>query len=139
MSDEERSSRLTREALAAADWEKMFIDPAFRRIVYTILETAGMFTGNFHSDGRIHAAREGRRSLGLDILRTAETYLGPEALPLILSEEMKTLKEAPHANRQRNRDYADRRRTELGPVDVDLREPGTGLSYLDYGSDGEGG
>jgi len=133
MSDENREQpRLTRAALARLDWENQFLQPAFRRIVFTIFETSGIFTGNFHSDGRIHAMSEGRRSLGLDILRTAETYLGPGALSLILAEEIEAQKgSVPNAKSE----YADKRRAELGG-NVELRDPGTGLVFLDYADPG---
>ena len=120
---------ITRAQQAALDFEGLMLDQRFLRTLYTILETAGMFTGNFHSDGRIHAMSEGRRSLGADILRTAERYAGPEALMRILAEEMKTLQESPHGN---GSDYSRERNRELGGPDPDLREPGTGLTYLSY-------
>jgi hypothetical protein len=125
----------TREQIARADWEKLFLDKSFLRVVFTILKTAGMFTGNFQPVERTHAFLEGRRSLGFDILRTAEKYLGPDALLRILEAESSTLKEAPSGRRT---DYPDRRTDELGSVDNDVRQPGTGLVFLDYAGPGEG-
>lgn len=107
--------------------------PDFKRFLYTIFETSGMFTGNFHSVDRIHAMSEGRRSLGLDILRTAERYAGPEALQLILAEEMKTLKETTSGKRSTS---TNDRSTELddGTGGGRPRAVGSGLTYLDYGT-----
>lgn len=127
-----KKSRLTRQQLAAADLENLMLDERFRRFLFTVLDTSGMFTGNYQPDGRNHAFAEGRRSLGLDILRTAEHYAGPHALLRILEAEEKTQKEAPNGSRT---DYNDERNRELGGGD-DLREPGTGLVYLDYGPAG---
>src|SRR6476469_2112898 len=86
----------TREQLAAADWRALLSDEKFLRVVFTILDLSGMFTGNFRPDQRTHAFFEGRRSLGLDILRTAEKYLGRDALNRILQADMKNPKEAPN-------------------------------------------
>lgn len=136
MSDE-RSARLTREQLAAADWESLMLQPAFKRTLYTILQSASILHGAYGTDGRHLPFAEGRRSLGFDILRTAERYAGPEALLLILSEEMKTQKEAPHANRKRS-DYQRQRNAELGGPDGSSPgiDPGEGLVFLDYSTDG---
>lgn len=117
----------SRSALAAADFESLMLEPKFKRFLFTVLHTAGMFTGNFHPDGRIHAAREGRRGLGLDILRTAERYVGPNALALILEAETLAQLETHDATQS---DYHERRIAELGGEE--LREPGTGLTFLDY-------
>jgi hypothetical protein len=77
----------SREQMAEFDWQQLALQPHFLRMLFTILQTSGMFTGNFQPDERTHAFLEGRRSLGFDILRTAEKYLGPDALLRILTAE----------------------------------------------------
>jgi len=121
--------RPTREQLAQSDWQTLLHDEKFLRVLFTIMELAGMFTGNFQSDQRTHAYFEGRRSWGLDILRTAEKYLGPTALKCIVDAEMKTLQEAP-SDRSRT-GYAEHRNRELGGDDLDERS-NENVRYLDY-------
>ena len=123
-------SKMTRSQLAAADWESLMGSEQFKRTLYTIFETCGMFTGNFHSDGRIHAMSEGRRSLGLDILRTAERAFGPTALQAVLDAETKSQQEVTYDRS----DYIDDRDAELDPDGNDgkPRRPGSGLVYISY-------
>jgi hypothetical protein len=120
-----------RGLIAESDWVHLMDQPQFQRTLFTILDTAGMYTGNFQSDGRTHAFLEGRRSLGLDILRTAEKYLGADAHLRILSAENETQKGAPNGHGTDDRDDDD---GDDGNGDT-LREPGRGLVYLDYDRD----
>jgi hypothetical protein len=124
----------TRQQLAALDFENLMLEPRFKRFLFTVLETAGMSASDFHADSRIHAFRAGRRSLGLDILRTAEAYLGLNAMALILEAEILAQQETSNAARS---DYHEQRIAELGGDD--LREPGTGLTYLHYPNSGGAG
>jgi hypothetical protein len=132
-------AKISRRDLARMDFESLAQSESFLRVLFTILETSGMLTGNFHSDGRIHAWSEGRRSLGLDILRSAEQVLGPLALSRILEAETKTQLEVNHDNRN---DYRKQRRRELDGDDHGDGDGGddrghdrghdVGLRYLDY-------
>jgi len=122
---------ITRIQRAQFDLEKLWAMPEFKRFLFTIFETAHMFSGIYGTDGRYLPYGEGRRSLGYDILRTIEQF-DPVALAIILAEEQKSRKEAPHAKRK-----YDRQR-ELGIDDDPLgfksdNPPGTGL-WL-YGTD----
>ena len=126
---EERVSKPSRATLAAMDFENLMLDPKFKRFLFTVLDNAGMFSGNFHPDGRIHAAREGRRGLGLDILRTAERYVGPNALALIIEAEILALQETTNAPRS---DYLEQRISELGGSDGLREPPGGKLAFLSY-------
>ncbi len=123
-------SKLTREQLAVLDFQDLAQNDKFLRVIWTILDTAGMFTGNYQPDGRNHAFAEGRRSLGLDILRSTEKALGQDALQRILEAENKTLKEAPSARRTADSDDRNPDRDDGSNVDH-----GHGIRYLDYGSD----
>ena len=91
-----QSRQQRRASQAQSDWVHLAAQPQFLRTLFTIFDTVGMYTGNFHPDGRIHAMSEGRRSVGLDILRTAERYLGPDAHLRVLEAEKQTLTEAPN-------------------------------------------
>jgi hypothetical protein len=134
MSDD-RAPRLTRELIAQSDFIKLWGQPEFHRFMFTLLDASGMFTANFHSEDRIHAWREGRRSLGLDLLQTAESYSQQDrnaVLALILAAETDTQKEAPNGRRT---SYPDERRAELGgPVDPDGRGDARPV-FIDYGPD----
>ncbi len=59
--------------MVAMDVENLLELPGFRRFVFTVLESCGMYSGSFHSEAAFLAYAEGRRSLGLDILRTLTT------------------------------------------------------------------
>lgn len=92
--------------------------PAFRRFLFRSIQMAGVLsyrgaTAN-GSDGRDLAYAEGRRSLGLDILREADAVLPPplqhptyaHTLAAILTEGTQTLSEKPNARHKHDR-YAD--------------------------------
>lgn len=113
-----------RAELAQRDYEQLFLEEHFKRFLFTFFSLAGMFDADFHSDGRIHAWSAGRRSLGLDILRTAEKYLGPDALLRVLEAEKKTQIGGPLVPRN-----------EPDPDAEPRAEPGSGSGpqYLDYG------
>jgi hypothetical protein len=89
-----------------------------------------MFTGAYGTDGRHLPFAEGRRSLGFDIIRSAERTR-PDALAAILATEMTALKEYPDGNTHKRTDELD---DNDKPIGADGRAPGTGLAYLDYSS-----
>ena len=80
------------------DVEHILSLPSGKRFLWRILETSGIHTPAYSADGRDLAYREGRRSLGLDILG----WLGavqPDALIRILTEELATQKETTSGRR----------------------------------------
>lgn len=56
-----------------ADMAQLLDLPAFRRMLWRIINESGMMRSAYGTDGRDLAYREGRRSLGLDILRWADS------------------------------------------------------------------
>jgi hypothetical protein len=125
--------RLTRAELARNDVESLMLDPKFLRFLSTIRLTAGIETVAYGPEDRHLHFAEGRRSLWCDILRTAE-LAQPEALLLILTEEMKAAKET---TRGRPRKY-DRLRTDDDGDPAAERDRANGLDgYLDYREAGD--
>jgi len=123
--------KITRAKRAQMDIEKLWLQPEFKRFLFTLLERAHIFSGIYGTDGRYLHFGEGRRSLGYDILRTVE-QCSPDALALILAEEVKSQKEAPNAKPQFDR--LRELRTDDDPLGFgSYAPPGTGL-YL-YGAD----
>jgi hypothetical protein len=107
---------VTRDVLHKFDSEELYLNPRFLRWLFTILDTAGIWTGYFHPEVAVLAAGEGRRGLGLDILTDLAAKTGKtkeEVLLSILAEEIKTQKEVSHAPRTRDQHTA-RRASELG-------------------------
>lgn len=129
---------IPRGQLARRDLEELMLDQRFLRFLSTVLETAGIHTGAYGSDGRHLAFAEGRRSLGFDILRSAEV-IRPDALLAILQAELDALKGHPDGrptHYDRNLDLDD----DDGPVGADGRAPGTGLvhaEFADYSRDAD--
>jgi hypothetical protein len=125
--------KISRQTLARLDIESLMLDAKFLRFLSTIRATAGIETVAYGPEDRHLHFAEGRRSLWCDILRTAE-QAQPEALLLILTEEMKAAKET-----TRGRPKYERLKTDDddGNPDAERRsEPGSGLDgYLDYGPD----
>jgi hypothetical protein len=126
--------KITREALARLDIEALLLDKKFLRFLSTVRATAGIETTAYGPDDRHLHFAEGRRSLWCDILRTAE-QAQPEAILLILTEEMNAAKETTRGRRKYDRLGTDddgdpgERRTDANP------EPGSGLTgYLEYPS-----
>jgi hypothetical protein len=118
--------KITRAQLAINDFEALMLDPKFLRFLSTVRLNAGIETVAYGPADRHLHFMEGRRSLWCDILRTAERAQ-PEALLLILTEEMKASKETRHGRRQYNRLDTD-------DADDRPRDPDDGLvGYLDYG------
>ena len=119
-----------RAELEKADLESLILIPAFQRFMSTLLKNSGMFAGNYRADGRHLIFLEGRRSLGLDLLRAIE-HVRPEALLVILTEEMKTLKEYPDGRRNYNRnDELDRDAAAIAGSD-------SRAVFVDYSADGD--
>lgn len=112
------------------DCQDLMERAAFRRFMLTVFDAAGMFTGSFHSEAGASHFAEGRRSLGLDMLRNLEQFSGHDALIRILQEQ-DPRKEA--SNGRRNHDHERQRELDGGDVDVD-DERGR-EQFLDYGND----
>lgn len=107
--------------LEAQEMAELLAIPAFRRLLWRISEAAGIVQSTYGTDGRDLAFREGRRSLGLDILRMADAGQPiPHAhavstLIAVLSEEEKSHLEA----------INDRRRTRVpNRYERERSEPG---------------
>lgn len=128
-------TNISREEQQRLDWEALMLNQGFLRTLFTILSSAGMFSNSSYQpvDAAAHFAA-GRRGLGFDILRTAEKYLGPDALISILEAEKKTLKET--SNDRSGTDHDDERRDELGGSDDERAV--VGPVYLSYDSEQSG-
>jgi hypothetical protein len=124
-----------RGQLARRDLEELMLDERFLRFLSTVLETAGIHTGAYGSDGRHLVFAEGRRSLGFDILRSAET-IRPDALLAILQAELNALKGHPDGRPSYDRNH-ELDTDDDGPVGADGRDPGTGLVFADYSRDAD--
>lgn len=89
--------------------------PAFRKLLWRIFEASGIMHAAYGTDGRDLAFREGRRSLGLDILRMADAgqpFAHPSAVSTwltILGEEETSHMEAQNAHRRRPAGARDER------------------------------
>lgn len=127
-----RGVKMTRQLRAQFDVEKLWPQPEFKRFTFTLLESAGIYTGAYGTDGRHLQVAEGRRSLGFDILRTVEK-IDPAAHALILAEETKTQQETPRARSQ----YDRLSELDDGPRGSEPgKRPGDGLvEFLDYSVD----
>ena len=109
-------------------------DARFREFLFDLLDVCGMWQSAYGTDGRNLALAEGRRSLGLDILETAQG-VRPDALLAIVQAGMKARQETTSG-----------RRTEPSDDDIDdgddtsgddrRQRPAEGADFLDYASDG---
>jgi hypothetical protein len=83
--------------------------PQGRRILFRIVDAAGILREGYGPDGRHLVKHEGRRELGLEILG----WFGPvrpDALPAVLLEELQTQRstlEVSNGRRDRNNRYSD--------------------------------
>jgi hypothetical protein len=97
-----------------ADKQTLLETPAFRRFLFDLIQTSGIFTASTNgTDGR-HLYAEGRRSLGLEVLLSmdgAQPVQSPTGIPVLtliqtLREEAQSApKEKPLA--RRNGPYTD--------------------------------
>ena len=119
-----------RTELAHRDLEALMRDDRFLRFLFTVFSSAPMFSSAYGAEGRHLHFAEGRRSLGFDILRSAER-IRPDVLPAVLAAEMTALKEYPDGNTYKRTDELDE---DDRPIGAEGRAPGSGLVYLDYSS-----
>lgn len=86
---------------------QLLVLPAFRRFLWRVSRDAGILQSAYGTDGRDLAFREGRRSLGFDILRMAEDgqpfphALAAQTLRAVLAEEEKSHLETQTHDRRR--------------------------------------
>ena len=119
--------KVSRAQLAAMDVEALMLNEKFLRFLSTIRSTAGIETTAYGPEDRHLHFVEGRRSLWCDILRTVE-LASPEALLLILSEEMKASRETSSGRRKYDRLGTDDGSASKRDGDPDPDAP----TYLDY-------
>lgn len=77
-----------------------------RRTLFRIIEASGMFASTYGSDGRDLAMREGRRSLGLEIIDWL-VAIDPMALVRLLEEGVQSQKEPVNVRRTYDREDRD--------------------------------
>lgn len=100
--------------LAKADRETLLANPAFTRFLWDLIQTAGIFDPTTNgTDGR-NLIAEGRRNLGLEILRSmdeAQPVQSPSGVPVLTL--IQTLREAAQSTtskepkRDRSSTYGD--------------------------------
>jgi hypothetical protein len=69
-------------------------NPAFRRFLFSLIQSTGVFDASAKSDDGAHLYREGRRSVTLEILRdmeAAQPVQSPTGIPILTS--IQTLRE----------------------------------------------
>jgi hypothetical protein len=99
---ERRPRKLTPEMQEAADMLELMGAPAFHRFLYTIMARSGICAATYGTDTAT-SYQEGRRSLGIDILRMADDILSvrsPDGLPfavmaIAISEGMRVQTQEP--------------------------------------------
>ena len=104
-----------REQLRKADLEFLTARPEFRRFLFRVIQSAGIFSSTTDgADGR-NLEREGRRNLGLEILDWADAVQpvsGHEGIPVLTviqafrEESQATTQEKPNARPRYDR-HAD--------------------------------
>jgi hypothetical protein len=69
-----------------ADLADLLERPGFRRFLFRVIQNAGIFQSTANGSDTRHLFQEGRRSLGLDILRevdAAQPVPGPSGIPTL--------------------------------------------------------
>lgn len=105
---------------AHRDLETLLLQDEFLRFLFTVFDTAGMYTAAYSSEEGHLARHEGRRSLGLDILATIEAVRADAHISVLKSQHdhiLETENERPRPERTNARDE----------------------QFLDYGADASGG
>lgn len=85
MSAQEQEKAKQRKAQDAADWRFVLGDKRGRRVVWGLLEKAGVFKVSFSPEALQMAFNEGGRNLGLGILAAISEH-APDALRKMQSE-----------------------------------------------------
>lgn len=80
---------------ADADLRALMERPAFRRWLLRLVNRSGILQSTFGPDSRTAAYMDGRRSLGLELLKEADA-IEPHALARILSEPISTPRDPKH-------------------------------------------
>jgi hypothetical protein len=114
--------KLTRATVEQDDLRHLMDQPQFLRFLSTVLQDAAIFISAHGTETRTLHAVEGRRSLGLDILRKVEA-LRPDALEAILKAERLTQMEAPNGRRNRTDRTAELDDPDDGKPIAERREP----------------
>jgi hypothetical protein len=82
--DRERAKLIAQ--LVAADFKWLLSSKRGRRIVWRLLEDAGVFRSSFTNDPHVTSFNEGRRQYGLKVLAMIHEH-SPETYPTMLTEQ----------------------------------------------------
>ena len=83
----EKTEQELRDETYTADLVWLMDEPRGRRVVWALLEHCGVFQTSFTSNGSMVMFREGRRDVGLKLMKDIEVA-APEAFPLMWRENM---------------------------------------------------